>query len=185
MEEIENLLRLRRPGGVLDPGINVFRVFAEDHHVDFLRMFDRRGDAFEVLHWAQTNEKIEKLPKRDVKRTNAAADRRRQRTFNADEIFAERIHRVVRQPGIEFVLGRLTREHFEPCYFLFVAERFLYRGIEHAHARRPNVGAGAIASDERNDRVVRHIEPVGSGNFFAIWRSDIFVRHKALTVSKN
>src|SRR5207248_10447139 len=129
--------------------------------------------------------KMEKLPDGDVERTNTATDRRRQRTFDADQIFAERIQRVVRQPGIEFVLGRLTREHFEPCYFLFVAERFLYRGIEHAHARRPNVGAGAIASDARNDRVVRHIEPVGSGNFFAIWRSDIVVRHKALSLSNN
>src|SRR5207253_7872927 len=122
LKKIQDLLRLRRPGGVLDPGINVFRVFTEDHHVDFLRMFDGRGDAFEVLHWAQTNEKIEKLPERDVERTNAAPDRRRQRTFDADQIFAKGFDRVVRQPAIEFVLGRLTREHFEPCYFLFAAD---------------------------------------------------------------
>ena len=177
-------MRLRCARRVLNPGINVFRVFAEDHHVDFLRMFDGRGNAFEVLHWAQTNEKIETLPERDVERTNTATDRRRQRTFDADQIFAKGFDRVVRQPRIEFVLGRLAREHFEPCYFLFAAECFLHRGIEHAHTRRPNVRAGAIATDERNDRVVRHIEPVGSGNFFAIWRSDIFVRHTRHSAAK-
>jgi hypothetical protein len=55
-------LRFWRAGGVFDSGINIFRVFAEDYHVDFLRMFDGRGDAFEVLYRAQTHEKIEKLP---------------------------------------------------------------------------------------------------------------------------
>ncbi len=36
--KIENLLRVRRAGGELDPRVNVFRVFAEDHHVDLLGM---------------------------------------------------------------------------------------------------------------------------------------------------
>jgi hypothetical protein len=59
LQKIENFLRLRRAGGVFDSGINVFRVFAEDHHVHFFRMFDGRGDAFEVLNWPEANEKIQ------------------------------------------------------------------------------------------------------------------------------
>ena len=75
LKKIENLLRFRRARGVFDAGVNIFRVLAEDYHVHFLRMFDGRGDAFEVLHRSQANEKIEKLAKRDVKRANPAADR--------------------------------------------------------------------------------------------------------------
>ena len=66
LEKIENLLRLGRAPSVLDPRINVFRVLAEDHHIDFFRMFHRRGDSGEILNWAQTNKKIEELPKRDI-----------------------------------------------------------------------------------------------------------------------
>ena len=40
-EEVEDLLRFRRAGRVLDTGVNVFRVLAEDHHVHFFWMFDR------------------------------------------------------------------------------------------------------------------------------------------------
>src|SRR5438552_3603925 len=39
-EEIEQLLRFRRAGHVLDAGIDVFDVLAEDHHVHFFRMPD-------------------------------------------------------------------------------------------------------------------------------------------------
>ena len=114
LEEIEHLLRFRRAGGVLDAGVDVFGVLAEDHHVDFLRMLHRRGHALEILHRPQADEEIEHLPQRDIERADAAADRRRQRSFDADEIFAERLDRVIRQPVIELVLRRLSREDFEP-----------------------------------------------------------------------
>src|SRR4029077_2716628 len=65
-KEIENLLRLRRARGVLDAGVNVFRVLAKDHHVHFLRMLHGRGNALKVLDGPETNEKIEHLPERDV-----------------------------------------------------------------------------------------------------------------------
>ena len=84
LQKIENLLRLRRACGVLDSRVNVFRVFAEDHHVDFLRMLDGRGDAFEVLHRPETHEKIEQLPQRNIERANTAAHWRSQRSFDSD-----------------------------------------------------------------------------------------------------
>ena len=40
-DEIQNLLRLRRAGGIFDAGIDVLRVLAEDHHVHFFGMFHR------------------------------------------------------------------------------------------------------------------------------------------------
>jgi hypothetical protein len=36
---------------------------------------------------------------------------------------------------------------------------FVHRGIEHAHARSPDVGTGAIAFDERNNRIVGYDQP--------------------------
>ena len=73
----------RVPAGVFDAGVNVFGVLAEDHHVHFLRMLHRRGDAGEILHRPQANVEVEHLPQRDVQRADAAADRRGQRAFDA------------------------------------------------------------------------------------------------------
>ena len=36
----------------------------------------------------------------------------------------------------------------------FAAERFRHRGVEDAHAGAPDVGTGAVAFDERDDRIV-------------------------------
>src|SRR5438874_6484406 len=157
LKEIENLLRFRSARGVFDARVDVFGVFAEDYNVHFLRMFHGRGDAFEVLHRSQANEKIEKLPERDVERANPAAHRCCRGAFDADQKFAERFHRVVRQPFIEFVLGDLTGENFEPRNFLFSAESFLDRGIEYAHAGCPDIRPSAISANERNDRLIRHL----------------------------
>ena len=183
MQKIENLFRLRRAGGVFDSGINVFRVFAEDRHVHFFWMFDGRGDAFEVLNWPEANEKIQQLPQRNVERANAATHGRRQRSFDSDQILAERFHSIVRQPFIELVLRRLTGENFEPRDFLPAAIGLFDCRIEHAHTRRPDIRSCPVSANERNDRLIRHIQPVGSGNFFARGRSNIFVSHKAETVA--
>src|SRR5947209_6816034 len=78
-EEVENLVRFRGGSGVFDPSINIFRVFAEDDHVDFLRAFYRGGDAFEILNRPQTNIQIEQLTERNVQRSDAAADRSSER----------------------------------------------------------------------------------------------------------
>ena len=85
-EEVEHLLRLRRAGGVLDAGVDVFRVLAEDHHVHLLGMLHRRRHALVPAHRAQADEQVEQLAQRDVQRSDAAADRRRQRALDADEI---------------------------------------------------------------------------------------------------
>ncbi len=141
-------------------------------------MLDGRGDAFEILHRPQANEKIEQLPQGDVERANPATDRRGQWPFDADQKFAERFHRIVGQPFIEFVLRRLTGENFKPGDLFLAAISFFDRGIEHAHARGPDVRPGAIAANERNDRLIRNIQFFGSGNLFTCRRSNIFVRHK-------
>ena len=158
LEEPEDLLRLVAAGGVIDAGVDVLGVLAEDDHVDLLRVLHGRGDALEVLHRSQADEQVEHLPQRDIQRADAAADRRRQRAFDADEILAKRVDRVVRQPVIEFVLRRLPGEDLEPRDLLLPAIGFLDRRIEHALARRPDITPRPVAADERNHRPIRHGE---------------------------
>src|SRR5947209_1991965 len=145
-------------------------------------MLNWRGDAFEVLHRPQTNEKIQQLPQRNIQRTNTAAYRRGQRTFNSDQIFAERFYRIVWQPFIEFVFRCLASKDLKPRDFLFPGVRFFNRSIEHTDTRRPNIRPSPVPADEWNDRLIRHIQPVRSGNLFTCRRSNIFVRHKGQTV---
>ena len=69
----------------------------------FSGCFTGEGTPCEPLHRAQADVEIEHLAQRDVERADAAADRRGQRAFDADEIFLERLDRVVRQPVVEFL----------------------------------------------------------------------------------
>jgi len=157
-EEIENLLRFGRARDVFDAGVDVLRVFPEDHHVDLFGMPHGRRHAAKPADRPQADEQVEHLPQRDVQRSDPAADRRRQRTFDADVMSAECLDRFVRQPGVELLEALLAGKHLFPCDAPLAAVRFLYGRIEHAHARAPDVGAGAIAFDERNDRIVGHDE---------------------------
>ena len=156
-QKIENLFRVRRAGGKFDACVNVFRVFAEDHHVHFFRMLKRRGDASEVLHRPQANEKIEELSQRNVKRTNPSSHRCGQWAFDPHVILAERLNGIIRQPFTEFVLCCLAGENLKPRNFLSTAVRFFDCGIEHALAGGPDVRPGAVSADKWNDRLIRHI----------------------------
>src|SRR5262249_38009112 len=55
-------------------------------------------------------------------------------------------------------LRLFARVHLRPRDLLLAAVRLLHRRVEHAHRRFPDVGAGAIAFDEGDDRMVRHAE---------------------------
>ena len=70
----KNFLRFGSARLVIDAGVNVFGVLAENDHVHFFRMLHRRRNAFEILHRAQANVEIQHLAQGDVQRANAAAD---------------------------------------------------------------------------------------------------------------
>ena len=90
------------------------------------------------------------------------------RALDADEEFLERLDRVIGQPVVELGERRLTREHLHPRDLPRSAVRFLHRGIEHAHARGPDVRPGAVAADERDDGISGDFEfAAGDGDFFA------------------
>ncbi len=161
--------------------VNILRIFAEDYHVDLLRMLHGRRNTGEPLHGAQADVEIEHLAERDVERADAAADRRGERAFDADEMFLERGDGVVRQPVVELVFGRFSGKHFKPRNFPFAAVGLLYYRVEHAYARGPNVRAGAVAANERENGVVRHVElAVLDRNFPTRGRSHVFIGHDAI-----
>ena len=87
-------------GFPFDAGVDVFRVFAKDHHVGFLGMHDRARHAGEPSHRTLADVQIEFLSQCDVQRTNAAAHRRRHRSFDADDEFLHCRQRFLRQPLI-------------------------------------------------------------------------------------
>jgi hypothetical protein len=159
LEQPEHLLRVVGAGGELDARVDVLRVLAEDHHVDLVGTLHRRGHALEPAHGPQAHVEIEDLPHRDVQRADAAADGRRERALDADEIGAERIERRIRQPVAGLVERLLAGEHLVPRDLPLAAVRLVDRGIEHAYRRAPDVGAGAVALDERNDRVGGDVHP--------------------------
>src|SRR5208283_2754849 len=99
----------------------------------------------------QADVEVEHLAERDVERADAAADRRGERAFDADEIFLERLDGVVRQPVVEFLETFLAGEDLEPGNFALAAVSLRDCRVEYADARRPDVRAGAVAANERQD----------------------------------
>ena len=177
-EKLQKFLRFGRTARVFDARVNVLRIFAEDHHVHFLRMLYRGRDARKILDGPQADVEVEQLAQRDVERTNPSANGRRERSFDADEEFLESLDGVVRQPIVESLLRRLARIDLEPHDLAPCAVRLLHSGFEYAMARRPNVRAGAIAADKGKNRIVRHHQSaVADGNFSARWRRNMFVGH--------
>jgi hypothetical protein len=125
-------------------------------------MLHRRRHAAIPAHRTQADEQIQQLTQRNVQRSDAAADRRRQRAFDADVVLAKGLDGFVRQPVVELLEGFLARVDFLPRNFFSPSVRLLDGGVEDAHAGAPDVAAGAIAFDERNDRIVRHDESSGA-----------------------
>ncbi len=155
VDEVDQLLRLRRALLPLDAGVNVFRVLAEDDDVHALGMLHRRRDALVILHRADAGIEVEDLAQGDVQRANAAADGRGQRALDADAQLAKRGDGVVGQPGLEAVHGFFAGENFIPGHPTLAVVGDLDSGVEYAHRRFPDVAAGAVTFDERDDGIVR------------------------------
>ena len=160
LQELDELLRFGRFGRPFDSRVDVLGVLAEDHDVELLGMLDRARHASEVAHRAQAYVEVEHLAQRDVERADAAADRRRQRSLDAHQEFAEGLDGLVGQPVLPLIERLLARKHFHPRDLALAAVNFLDRVVEDVLRRLPDVGAGAVALDERNDRAVGNFQSV-------------------------
>ena len=155
-----SFLRLVALGLVLDAGVDVFRVLAEDHHVGLLGLLHRRRHALEVLDRAQADVEVEFLAQRHVERADAAADRRGQRALDRDHVVAQRpraslpaARRRGRRPW------STSRRRRSPSSGSSLAAVGLgHRRVDHLDHHRRDVDAGAVALDVRDDRLVGHVE---------------------------
>ncbi|MNF77114.1 hypothetical protein D3C84_592520 [compost metagenome] len=159
-EELDDLVRLRSPRLPLDTGIDVFRVLTEDHHVHVLRLLYRARHAFEPAHRTQADIQIQLLAQSHVQGADAATDRRGQRPLDGNHVVTHRVQGFLGQPGVLVVhLGSLLAGvDLHPGDLALAAVGLLHGGIDHLDHHRTDIDTDAVAFDERDDRVVRHIQ---------------------------
>src|SRR5207302_2853781 len=97
---------------------------------------------------------VEHLAEGDVKGADAATDGRGEGALNADEELLERGDGVVGEPVVKTLEGLLAGVDFHPLDLAAAGVGFLHGGVEDADAGAPDVGAGAVAFDEGDDRLV-------------------------------
>ena len=167
-EERLHLLDLGRAVHPLDASVDVLRVLAEDHHVRQLRTLHRGRHALEPAHGAEADVEVERLAHLDVDRTDAAADGGRERPLDADEVLAARVQRRLREPLARRVERLLAGEDFLPLDLALTAVGLLDRGVPDDHRGLRDVGARAVAFNERNNRILGNAQlPALHGDLFA------------------
>ena len=164
LEEGEHLLGLGALRLPLDAGVDVLGVLPEDHHVDVAGLLHRARHPLEPADGAQADVEVEELAQRHVQRADAAADRRRERPLDADEVLLEVLDRLVGEPVAGLLERLLAREDLVPRDLLLPAVGLLHGGVEDADARAPDVPPRPVALDEGDDRVVRDVELVPSAH---------------------
>src|ERR1035437_5069479 len=168
LQERGDLPALVGSGGELDSRVDVLGILPEDDHVHLFGVLDGRRHALEPAHGAQADVEVESLAQRDVERTDAAADRRRERSLDADEELAKRVDRLVWKPRLQAVEGFLARVDLHPFDLAFPAVSLFDGGVEDAHGRAPDVRPGSVTLDEGNDGVVGDLEPpAGNGDLLS------------------
>ena len=150
-----------------DAGVNVFGVLAKNDHIHIFGMLDRRGNARKITHRALADIQVERLAQGHIKRTDAAADGRGQRAFNAHHELGEGLHRLIRKPGLKLPESFFPGVHFHPVDLAVSAVGFLDSRIKNAHRSAPDIAAGAVAFHEGQDRLIRYIKLAFlNGNLF-------------------
>ncbi len=156
-QELDHFIRFRSARFPLDAGIDVFTVFTEDHHIGVLRTFYRAWGALIVAYRTQTDVQVQLLTQRNVKRTDTAANRRRQRAFDGNAIVLNQVKRLLRQPYVRAIhlRGFLTGVNFHPGNFSLAVVGFFHSGINHFDHDRRYIHANAVTFNIRDDRISR------------------------------
>ena len=160
LQELDELFGLVTARFELDAGVNVFGVLAEDHHVGLLGLFHRGRNTRKVLDGPQADVQVKLLAHRHVQTADAATHGRRQRALDGHHVVTHCVQGFFRQPDVGTIdLGGLfTRIHFHPVNLFLAAVGLGNSGIHHFYHHRRDVHAGAVAFNERNDRLIRHIQ---------------------------
>jgi hypothetical protein len=79
--------------------------------------------------------------------------------------------RVIGQPVLELIERLLPGKHLHPGDPPLAAIGLFHHGIEHPLRRPPDVRTGAVALDEGDDGLIRHLQPgIGHANRLAVSR---------------
>ncbi len=161
IEELEELLDAL--GALLEllAGVDVLGVLPEDHHVDELGLLHRRRHPRVPAHRAQAHVEVEDLAQGHVEAADAAADRRRQRALDPDEVGAEGLDRLVGEPLPGLIERLLPGEDLEPDDLPRSLVGLGHRRLEDVRSRPPDVGTDPIAFDEGDDGRVGYLEAFG------------------------
>ena len=140
----DHALRLGCACFVLDPGVEVLGVLADDHQVDVVVA---RAHALEGLARTKAGVEAELVAERDVDRAETRADRGRDRPLQRDLVRLHRRERLVRQ-------RRALLLHDVDAGVADVPVERDSRRLEHAARRLGQLRAGPVAGDEGD--TVRH-----------------------------
>ncbi len=133
-----------------------------------------RWHALEPSHRAQADVQVQQLPECHVERPDSSADRRRQWSFDADQVSAERIQRLVREPVLHVHERFLACQHLLPLDPACSAIRLFHRRVEDSHAGAPDVGTRAVSFDEGDGRVIGNLQPaVGDADSCVLGHTDV------------
>jgi len=157
-QEVAYLLGLVGAGLPLDAGVDVLGVLPEGDHVHLLRVLDGRRDAVDVVGRADVRVQVERLAERDVQRSEAGADGRRQRPLDRDAVVAD---------GRDGVLGEVLVVHLPgaaagvDAHPRDGAARRLRGRVQYLLGGRSDVGADPVTVNDRDDRVLGNVQLAG------------------------
>src|SRR5215204_2386901 len=159
------LKEFHHPAGVLgsslvfDPGVNVFRVLAEDHHIDGFGSLDWRRYPAEVADRANAGVEIELLSQSDVQGPEAAANRGGERALDRDQEMVDRSQRLFREPAVQSILGFLPGKHLQPRDPPPLSVGMLDGLVEDMLRGPPDIGTGTVPLDKGYDGSGRYLDP--------------------------
>ncbi len=125
---------------VLEPGVEILGVLADDHQVDALKA---RVDAGQVPHRPQVRVQVQRLAQADVDAGEPLPDRRRHRPFERHLVAADRIDQLHRQR----LAGPLERD--DAGDVRLPVDRDAGR-FQDADDRFGDFGSDAVAGDQRD-----------------------------------
>ena len=138
-DPVDQLLGVGRALLVLDPGVEVLGVLADDDQVDVV---EARAHALVGLARPHLRVEVETLAEADVDRAEAAADRRRDRALERRAVLADRVEHLVGQRVAAVLL------HHVGAGLLDVPLELDAGRLEHAAGRLGQLRARAVARDQ-------------------------------------
>ena len=160
LQEFDQFLDVVRTFSKFDTGVDVFRVFTENHHVGFFRLTYRGWNTFEVTNRTQANIQIQFLTQSNVQGADTAANWSGQRAFDRNYVVFQDLQCFFWQPNVRAVnfCGFFTSIDFHPADFALAAVSFSNSCVNNFDHDRADINTGTIAFDIRDDRIIRNIQ---------------------------